>query len=471
MKSFLIFIIYGLSFIFVSCEQLVKVDPPVTSTNSENLFQYDPVVISAVTGIYASMSSAGFSTATDIRALNVCASLYVDELSLFPSPNIPVVYQDFYNNALSGQTNGTGGNFWNGLYRIVFSCNSIIKGLSGSNGISATVSKQLMGEVLFTRALCYYYLVNLYGDVAWIDGIDYTVNSIARRSDKADVLKHIASDLIQARDLLSPVFLDATLLKPASSGRFRPTSNAASALLTKVLLLQENWIEAEAEASRVIDNSQLFALDSLNAVFLTSSKEAIWQLQIVVSNAATEEGNKFILPATGASESFPFFVSKRLLDAFEKNDRRRQLWIGTSGAYSYPYKYKIANATGVPTEALTIFRLSDIYLNRAEARAQSNKPELAMEDVNKVRSRAWLPKLAGLDKNRLLDTILHERQVEMFTEFGNRFIDLKRFKKIDQIMPAVSKEKGTTWKPYFVLFPLSMAELQANPNLVQTPGY
>ncbi|WP_291914615.1 RagB/SusD family nutrient uptake outer membrane protein [Chitinophaga sp. CB10] len=472
MKNIFRLLLLGLGVLhLVSCESLVKVDPPVTRTNGDNLFEYDAVVISAVTGLYTSMSSAGFNTVGDIRALNACASLYTDDLALFSSPNVIRAFQDYYGNALSGLVNGTGGNFWNTIYTSIYRCNSIIEGLSHSNNISAAVSKQLMGEVLFVRALNYYFLINLYGDVAWVTSTDYTINSVVRRTNKADILKQLVADLLQARDLLSPNFLDATLLKTIVNGRFRPTSYAASALLTKLYLLQENWTEAEAEASRIIANSQLFILDSLNSVFLTTSKEAIWQLQVVSGSSATEEGNRFILPATGPSENMPFFLSPRLVGAFEKNDRRRQLWVGTARSYNYPYKYKVANATGTPTEALVVFRLADVYLNRAEARAQSNMLDLAMQDVNKVRARAWLPQIAGVDKSKLLDTILHERQVELFTEFANRFIDLKRFKKIDQVMPSVCVEKGTIWQPYFSFFPLSASELQANPNLVQTPGY
>lgn len=470
MKNILIFLLTGFMAFTVSCENLVKVDPPVTSINNDNLFLYDPVVIAAATGIYATMSSAGFGSADNIRALNAVAALYTDELSLFASPLVPRVYQDFFSNNLSGQVNGNGGSFWTSSYITVFRCNSIIKGLLEPNSLSAAVSKQLMGEMLFTRALHYYYLINLYGDVAWIDGVDYTSNAIAKRVSSAEILKHLVADLVQARDLLSTNFLDATLLK-ATSGRFRPTSFAASTLLVKVYLLQQNWDLAETEADKVINNSQLFTLDSLNSVSLVTGKEAIWQLQVVAANSATEEGNKFILPSTGAGVGNPLFLNKRLLNAFEKNDRRRQVWIGSAGVYNYPYKYKVATATGAPTEALTIFRLADVYLNRAEARAQVNKLDLALEDLNKVRTRAWLPKVVNVGKDKILDTILHERQVELFTEFGNRFIDLKRYNKIDQVMSDVCIEKGTVWKPHYAFFPLSASELQANPNITQTPGY
>lgn len=455
----------------VSCEKLVEVAPPVTSTNGENVFEYTSTTISAVTGLYAAMSSATFSAVGDIRTINVYAGLYTDELSLFPSPNVNRIYQDFFTNSLSAQKGGNGGQYWNLMYARIYRCNALLVGINNSINIPDGIKKQLIGEVLFVRSLCYYYLLNFYGNIPWIDGIDYTINSHVKRNNSTEILKYLVADLTKAKDSLSLNYLDASLLKTVNNARFRPTSYAASALLIKVLLLQEDWINAELEANRVISNSQVFSLDSLNAVFLTTSKEAIWQLQVTSSNGATEEGNKFILPTTGASESAPLFLNPRLVAAFEKNDRRKQAWIGTARSYNYAFKYKVANSVGSPSEALVVFRLSEVYLNRSEARARQGKIDLSLNDLNQVRSRAWLGKVMGVAQDKLIDTILHERQVELFTEFGNRFIDLKRFNKIDLIMPSVSIDKGTTWQPYFSFFPLAQSEVQANPNIEQTPGY
>jgi hypothetical protein len=67
--------------------------------------------------------------------------------------------------------------------------------------------------------------------------------------------------------------------------------------------------------------------------------------------------------------------------------------------------------------------------------------------------------------------IAHERQVELFTEWGHRWFDLKRTGAIDTVMKNVAIQKGTTWNKNFQLFPIPQTEILANPNLVQNPGY
>ncbi|MGX5819082.1 RagB/SusD family nutrient uptake outer membrane protein [Chitinophaga lutea] len=468
MRKLLFLLFAGFCIAAFSCEKFLAVDPPVTNINGDNVLSSDAIAISAVTGLYAGLSAAQFRVPGGIRTLNLYAGLYTDELSLFQSPSVNIVSQSFYKNALSA--GGSGGQYWNSLYGVIYRCNSLIEGLQRDNGnISEVVRKQLLGELMFFRALHYYYLISLYGDVALVTSTDYIVNSTVKRRAPEEIIPFLIANLNEAKNLLSPIYLDGTLLKKAND-RFRPTSYAAAALLTKIFLLKKDWVNAEAQANEIIAGQEDYVLDSLNAVFLITSREAIWQVQEITNRGATEEGNQFIMTSE-ASPGSPFFLNPRFLSAFEVNDRRRQLWVGSKGAFFYPYKYKIRTAAGIPNEALTIFRLADIYLSRAEARARNNQPVLAMEDLNKVRVRSWLPEVKNLSGSQLLDTILHERQVELFTEFGNRFIDLKRFGKINQVMPAVCAEKGTTWKDYFELFPLLQSELNANPNLKQNGQY
>lgn len=69
-----------------------------------------------------------------------------------------------------------------------------------------------------------------------------------------------------------------------------------------------------------------------------------------------------------------------------------------------------------------------------------------------------------------------ERRVELFSEWGHRWFDLKRWKSVsgdplksraDDILP-LSKP---FWKPTAVLFPIPVEAMRTNPNMVQNPGY
>jgi hypothetical protein len=64
---------------------------------------------------------------------------------------------------------------------------------------------------------------------------------------------------------------------------------------------------------------------------------------------------------------------------------------------------------------------------------------------------------------------MHERQLELFTEWGHRWFDLKRTGRMDSVMTRVASEKGTVWKPHYKLFPIAQEEINRNPNMVQNP--
>ncbi|RAJ81986.1 putative outer membrane starch-binding protein [Chitinophaga dinghuensis] len=460
------------SILLMSCKKLVEVSAPSTSFNADNVYGSDGTAISVLTGVYTSMSNGSLTIPGEMRTLDLFASIYIDDVIFQQALSTNQGYIDFYINNLSSAVNG--GQYWTVAYRYIFTCNQAYEQLTASKTITPSIKLQLLGESRFFRAFNYYYLVNLYGDIPWVSTTDFVVNSRIAKTPQQTILNNIISDLVEAKNDLSTKYLDGSLLNVVST-RYRLTTYAASALLTKVYLMQKSWDKAESEASTLIGNSQTFSLESFANVFLATSNEAIWQLQSVSSTQWTPNGPLFILPTSGPSSTNPFFLTSSFLNTFESNDLRKKNWINSVTAqgksYFFPFKYKAKSGTPAPTESYTFFRLADVILNRAEARAQQGKLDLALADLNLVRARAGLPNVTGVNQNELLDTILHERRVEMFTEGGSRFFDLKRFNKIDQVMPAISAGKGGTWASYKSLFPISSVEVARNTLLTQNPGY
>ena len=123
------------------------------------------------------------------------------------------------------------------------------------------------------------------------------------------------------------------------------------------------------------------------------------------------------------------------------------------------------------SEYIIVLRLAEQYLIRAEARAQQGNLTGAIEDLDIIRARAGLPHTAATTREDLLHAIAHERQVELFTEWGHRWFDMKRTNTIDIIMPAVCEQKGGTWDSRWSLYPIPLKEVQRAPNIKQNPGY
>jgi hypothetical protein len=362
----------------------------------------------------------------------------------------------------------------------VFKCNAAIEGLSKSQSLTPAVKTQLLGEAKFLRAFFYFYAVNLYGDLPLELSTNPNITASLPRSPKEKIYEQIVTDLKDAQSLLSSSFLNATLLN-GSPERVRPTKWAATALLARTYLYMGQWSNAEAEAASVIANTGLFSLPPLNAVFLKNSKEGIWELQPVSSNMNTNDGMTFVLPSTGPNTSRnPVYLSSQQLAAFEPGDLRRKggNWVDSVIAggktYFYPAKYKATTTSNaVFTEYQVMLRLGEQYLIRAEARAKQNNFGGAKDDLNTIRTRAGLGNTTANDQPSLLTAILKERQVELFTELGQRWLDLKRLGKIDEVMTMVTplKANGAAWKSYQQLYPILFSDIQMNPKLVQNSGY
>ena len=127
-------------------------------------------------------------------------------------------------------------------------------------------------------------------------------------------------------------------------------------------------------------------------------------------------------------------MSDGLLNSFEAGDARLTNWVDvrtvtTTGAittsFYFPYKYKVNAFGAVVTEYEMVLRLGEQYLIRAEAEAELENLPDAENDLFKIRDRSGLLKITGT-KPTLLTAIQKERRVELFSEWGNRWLDLKR---------------------------------------------
>jgi hypothetical protein len=88
-----------------------------------------------------------------------------------------------------------------------------------------------------------------------------------------------------------------------------------------------------------------------------------------------------------------------------------------------------------------------------------------------IRNRAGLSNTSSSTQASLLAAIQKERRFELFTEYGHRWFDLKRWGSIDSVMQYVTPQKGGAWKTTAQLFPIPFTEIQSDPKLTQNAGY
>jgi starch-binding outer membrane protein, SusD/RagB family len=432
------------------CKKLVHVDEPDDSLTTAAVFSNDSLAQAAVTGLYIKiMGSPRFFLN---GGMSLFPALSADEL--VRTTTASNVEDQFTNNSILSNNQLINVNLWKAVYTYVYQCNICIEGLKKSTGVSEAIKKQLLGEVLFIRALCYHYLVNLYGDVPLALGINADVNTMLPRTPVNQVYDQIVIDLTAASEMLMTDMPNTT-----------PTKYAAQALLARVYLYMGNWNMAAEMASAVIDSSEFTLVGDLNRVFTANSNEIIFQLVPVQDKMNSAEGFMFVPVAQGGRPNY--MLTKELLGAFEIGDLRRTKWVNSTTTYNYPYKFKLFSSSAPPQEYNVVLRLAEQYLIRAEALAKQDRVAEAVIDMNSIRIRAGLPVLSTtISADECLQRIEQERRIELFAEWGHRWFDLKRTNRADAVLNAKSN-----WQAEDKLYPIPLTELEFAPNLKQNPGY
>lgn len=444
-----------------ACRKFVQVSDPSSSLGTAAVFSGDETATAALIGMYSrAMASPG---AFLNGGNSIFPSLSADECKSTQSLS---AMDAFTNNALISN-NPYIATLYGSAYNAIYNANMLSDNLIGSKQVSPGVRRQILGEALFLRALVYSRLATLWGDVPLLTTTNADVNAIAPRMTLDSIYHQVMKDLQQADTLLDIAYVWSG---KGVAERTRPNRWAARTLIARTTLNLRMWTEAETAASAVIDSGGYRLESSLDSVFLSVSREAIWQLQ-PVSNVMNSAEGYYYLPVDNVQAKPAYVLTPALLQAFEVGDKRRARWVGTKNingiVYAYPAKYKIR--TGPPySEYNMVLRLAEVYLIRAEARTQQGDLIDAIKDLNVVRMRAGLAGLPDtLDQVHILAAIVQERRIELFAEWGHRWLDLKRWGMADAIL---SIEKPG-WANYAKLYPMPLIDIQRNPYLMQNAGY
>lgn len=441
-----------------SCDSFVEVDLPTSQLTGNTVFENKNTANAALMNVYAQIRDNGLITGKSTGISNLLGN-YSDELTFYGTDSNSA--KDFYNNAIIA-SNTTIAGWWNNTYKQIYATNAVIEGVSNNTKLTESDKNQLLGEALFIRALLHFYMANLYGNVPYVITTSYQVNAVVSKRPISEIYSAVINDLQKAISLLPSNYI--------TSGRVRPNKSAAQALLARVYLYDNKWELAEQSSSLLINNTNLYPWESnIDKVFLKESTSTIWQLMPSTAGKNTDEGNLFVFsigPPTLVA------LNNDLITAFSSDDLRKTHWIkaisNATSTWYHANKYKQKSPTGTSVEYSIVMRLEEQYIIRAEARVYLNKLEEAKEDLNKIRNRAGLQNTTAITTEDLLQAILNERKLELFTELGHRFFDLKRTANLDNALSGTKPGWNTTDK----LFPIPDSELRVNPNLLpQNEGY
>lgn len=469
------YIIFLLACLLISCDDFIELSPQ-SSIGEQAFFKTQEDLEVALNGVYASLRFNG----------NFNSQWVYGEL---PSDNTDVTDPGGFNpdNAFDdlstmAPSNGRIEAAWRDHYRTIFRSNLIMDRMIDVD-LTVQQQDQIRGEALFLRALMYFNLVRMFGDVPLITHPSSIEDSFEKGRDPVEVVyEQVINDLTTSAMLLPSSY-------PNNNDKGRATSGAANSLLGKVYLTLKQYDAAESALRKVTgydlvdDYAKLFTPS--NAV---SNRESIFEVAFISGNLGL--GSRFtraFLPNDFLDRGFIFSgdgknrPTSSLLNAYEDGDLRFDASIATSYINnqkdtvtdtSFPIKY-IAPSTvpGDGDDNWIVLRYADVLLMLAEAINENSGPTSeAVSLVNQVRTRAQLsdlPASAIASKEAFEDAIAQERRVELAFE-GHRWFDLIRTGKAIEALA----ETGVIIQDYQLLFPIPQGEIDVNPGVMtQNPGY
>ncbi|MFW5761160.1 MAG: RagB/SusD family nutrient uptake outer membrane protein [Cyclobacteriaceae bacterium] len=465
---------------FSACEEYLEVEPEgIVSTDI--FFENARDVVSMVNSAYGALAA---------RSSNSGTALYNGPIwNLMDAASDDAHGSQDVDNLTFDATNGDIRTYWNGCYRGIYRCNTVIDRLPSSpfNGGTEELRTQLMGEVYYLRALNYFNLVRAFGDVPLIvNEIRSLSNVQVSKENDTEIYDQIEADLKNAISMLPDQYTGTTRFIAQEIGR--ATRYAATALLAKVYLYQGNYALA-ADSANVIIQSGIYGLhNDYTANFQGNNEngiESIFEIQHSNDlNAGSFSrtitlGAAFPTDEDDPSNSNPNIFGSGLVQAFEPGDTRRAMITnnGETQGNGFPArevnnKFRFDQPEGgqhASSVNWPLMRYAEILLIFAEAENErSGGPTSAAYDaINQVRARAFQDNLhnlpSGLDQSQFRQAVWEENRRELFGE-GHRWYELVRTNRFVEVM---SLHLGKTVPENYTVLPIPQIELDLNPELTQ----
>ncbi len=442
MKRIYIFL-FSSALLLVSCKKYLE-EKPNNAIDTQSAIVDAGTARAAITGAYDGLQgyyASNYPTLGTITADNVIFNgtlsqyLQLDQNAI-PADNVTTVAT------------------YQGIYRTINTANSVIAAVPALSDplLTDAEKNKILGEAYFIRALGYFDLGRGWGGVQLqlSPTKDLTSAKGIKRSTLAQTYDQVLADLIKAEDLLPD---DATT-------RNRAQKSTARALRARLHLYRKEWAEAENYASLVIANTK-YALVANYKTFFASpflSTESVFELTFSANDRnsfwnlwyPSSAGGQFTLKPSNA------VVAK--LNNPAVGGTRNALVAGT-GTNIYGALY---NTSATSTDPSYVIRIAELYLIRAEARAQQGKLSLALTDLNTIRARSSVVASTAVTQAEVLQAIEDENSLEFAFE-AHRWFDLVRTGRAAAVL-------GLTNSNYW-LFPIPLSDILSDPDVTQNPGY
>ncbi len=345
----------------------------------------------------------------------------------------------------------------------------------------------LKAECLFLRAISHFDMVTLYAqpyfyatgssleDPSQNLGIPYIFhtdpNDQSSRFTVKEVYDYIVADLKEAESLIADDYTRSGVNDPKAV----VSKNAIRALLSRVYLYMEDWQNAADYATLVIKSGDysLYTREEYLSTWTEDQggKEVIFETYQDLNNVANEGLMYMTYPDGSYGDCI---ASPELIALYEDGDVRKDLYRqdidGTDGLW-WTLKYAGKGIYTPDANNTSVLRLSEMYLNRAEAQFKGAVVEgtSALADLNAITDARG----ASAYTNVGMVNIKNERRKELAWE-GHYFFDLARWgqslerQSCDGLTEA---NRNISFPSYRWALPIPKTEMEVNTNLVQNYKY
>ncbi|MGN7824176.1 RagB/SusD family nutrient uptake outer membrane protein [Chitinophaga sp. 22536] len=486
-RFYMKYVIYLLSFLVLAagCSKELT-ESPKGLVAGDDAMSSQTGLETVLSGAYGSLLvpwTSGFTTVSQIAM-----TMGSDDLTTHPGSNKEEFreFDRFNVSSLNSRMNP----IWLGCYKTIQATTNIINNYNKVLDGNQDTIRAMVGEASYLRALSYYWLTRLWGEVPVIPSEKYTPEYLnLKKSKPADIYPLIEADLKRAEEWIPNT--------RRSSGR--PNKGSAKALLADVYLTEAGWplkdqskyALAAAKAKEVIDNKTVYGFDLYTGgylkIFVGGTVEDVFTLftrgNWVTYNSfyglstmpEDEGGWSDFFPELNFFNNFPAGPRKdaTFSTQFTLSNGTVVPWQQTTTKHPYYKKFTIQSgqkAVYMSNNPVIMMRYAHVLLIYAEAQARATGTPNgdAYTAINAVRQRAGLPDLpGGMAGADFVAAVVNERAWEFAGEW-NRWFDLVRLEQVEaanankaagDLLPAGNITKANYWMP------IPGADAAVNPNL------
>lgn len=430
---------------FSSCKKYLQIQPQNYVSDASTIVD-EPSALTALNGAYRALGNNGYYGESFVELGFLSGG---DWVNLTTGGSANLVIQNFRPDDAYFET------VWSAIYAAINAANNILVKVPGIQdpNLTSTIREQILGQAHFIRSLAYFDLARSWGGVPIVLTPTTSAtgaNAKVSRSTLAETWTQVESDLDSAYSLL-PTTLQS---------RYVAVQNTAVALRARLHLYKQEWAQAEADATTLIDNSgYALATPYSSWMYQSTNPESIFEIEFSAQNTSGIS-TEMQVPSTGGNYRYgPDQTLINILNDPTIGGARsvllaKQVQAGSTTWYGNLYT-KI-------TDPVYVLRIAEQYLIRAEARTQQGTDlSGALADLNAIRARAGVALASDSSQAGLLLAIENERRVELALE-PFRWFDLARTGRAVAVLNVPS---------YELVFPIPTTEITLNPNLTQNTGY